>query len=65
MSFDFETAVPKKAMENEGNTMSFFSNEAFKISKSKSFEKLIIDLYQELDTLDCIRKSLQEKSMYL
>lgn len=52
MSFDFETAVPKKAMENEGNTMSFFSNEAFKISKSKSFEKLIIDLYQELDTLD-------------
>ena len=35
MSFDFETAVPPKAMENEGDTMSFFSNQCFKIGKSR------------------------------
>ena len=31
MSFDFETSVPKKAMDNEGDTMSFFSNECLPI----------------------------------
>ena len=58
MGFDFETAVPKKAMENEGDTMSFFSNQYFKIFKSKSFQQLIVDLYQEIDTLDYLDKVL-------
>lgn len=52
MSFDFETCVPLKAMEKEGDTMSFFSNECFKIINSKSYKDLIIDLYHEIDTLD-------------
>lgn len=58
ISFDFETCVPPKAMENEGDTMSFFSNECYKIEKSKAFEKLIVDLYQELDTLDYLDQLL-------
>ena len=58
MSFDFETSVPKKAMELEGDTMSFFSNESFKIEKSKSFEKLVIDLYNEKDSLDYLDQVL-------
>ena len=58
MSFDFETAVPLKAMENEGDTMSFFSNQCFKIGKSREFQKLIIDLHNEIDTLDDLDKVL-------
>ena len=58
MYFDFETCVPKKAMENEGDTMSFFSNQAFKIKKSKAFEQLVIDLYKEIDTLDYLDQIL-------
>ena len=58
MYFDFETCVPKKAMENEGDTMSFFSNQAFKIKKSKAFEQLVIDLYKEIDNLDYLDQIL-------
>ena len=58
IGFDFETSVPKKAMENEGDTMSFVSNQCFKIKKSKSFEKLVIDLHQELDSLDYLDQIL-------
>ena len=43
MGFDFETSVPKKAMDKEGDTMSFFSNQLFKIEKSKTFENLVIE----------------------
>ena len=58
VGFDFETSVPKKAMENESETMAFLSNEAFKISKSKAFEKLVIELYQEVDSLDYLDQVL-------
>ena len=63
ISFDFETCVPKKAMENEGDTLSFFSNQCFKIEKSKSFENLVIDLYQEVDSLDYLDQILV-KNLY-
>ena len=36
--FDFETSVPKNAMERESEIASFFSNERFKIENSKSFK---------------------------
>ncbi|MBO4666611.1 MAG: carboxypeptidase M32 [Bacilli bacterium] len=52
ISFDFETCVPKRSMEAEGDTLSYFSNQYFKIKNSKAFKQLVIDLYQEMDTLD-------------
>ena len=58
MGFDFETSVPKKAMDKEGETMSFFSNQLFKIEKSKTFENLVIDLHKELDSLDYLDQVL-------
>ena len=63
MGFDFETCVPQKAMEEEGEVLSFFSNESFKISKSKSFQQLVIDLYQEKDKLDYLDQILV-KNLY-
>ena len=63
LGFDFETSVPVKAMENEGDTMSFVSNQAFKIEKSKAFEKLVIELYKELDSLDYLDQVLV-KNLY-
>ena len=63
MGFDFETCVPPKAMEREGDTMSFFSNQCFKIKKSKSFEQLIISLYQNLDSLEYLDQVLV-KNLY-
>ena len=63
MSFDFETSVPSKAMENEGNTMSFFSNQEYKIQKSKSFQKLVVDLHNKIDKLDYLDQILV-KNLY-
>ena len=63
MYFDFETCVPKDAMENEGDTMSFFSNQAFKIKKSKAFEELVIDLYKDINSLDYLDQILV-KNLY-
>lgn len=63
IGFDFETCVPPKAMEKEGETMSFFSNESFKIINSKSFKKLVVDLYQDLDSLDYLDQVLV-KNLY-
>lgn len=61
IGFDFETAVPKKAMEAEGDLISYFSNQYFKIIKSKSYEQLVIDLYKELDTLDYLDQILVKR----
>ena len=58
VGFDFETAVPKKAMELEGDLLSYFENEGFKIVSSKSFKKLVVDLYNEIDTLDYLDQVL-------
>ena len=58
MGFDFETAVPKKAMEKEGDVMSFFSNQCFKIENSKAYKQLVVDLYKELDKLDYLDQVL-------
>ena len=63
ISFDFETSVPKKAMEEEGDMMSFFANQAFKIKSAKSFKQLVIDLYQEIDSLDYLDQILV-KNLY-
>ena len=57
MNFDFETSSPDKARENEAETISFFSNEAFKIENSKKTKDLIVYLYEhknELDELDAV-----------
>ena len=56
--FDFETSVPKNAMERESEIASFFSNERFKIENSKSFKELVVKLHDEIDTLDYLDQVL-------
>ncbi|MBO4428324.1 MAG: hypothetical protein J5832_00065, partial [Clostridia bacterium] len=55
MSFDFETCAPRDAREEEGETMSFFSNEAFKIATSDGVKEATVYLHEhegELEPLD-------------
>lgn len=61
MNFDFETAAPIRARENEGDTISYFSNQAFKISSSKKTKDLIVYLNEHKDELDELDRSLVDK----
>ncbi len=63
ISFDFETSAPQKAMEKEGDMMSFFSNQSFKIESSKSFKQLIVNLHKDIDSLDYLDQILV-KNLY-
>ena len=59
--FDVETIAPKDALEDENNTMNYFSNELFKILNNDHVNNLVIDLYKEKDNLDYYDKLLIEK----
>ena len=59
--FDLETIAPKDALEDENNTMNYFSNELFKIINNDHVNNLIIDLNKEKDNLDYYDKLLIEK----
>ena len=59
--FDVETIAPKDALEDENNTMNYFSNELFKIINNDHVNNLIIDLNKEKDNLDYYDKLLIEK----
>ena len=62
ISYDFETICPKKALEEESDTLNYFQNEYFKLFKSEEFTNLIIDLNKEKDLLkDPLDKILIEK----
>ena len=52
MDFDFETCAPRDAKEEEGDTISFFSNEYFKIATSKKMKEATVFLYEHKDELD-------------
>lgn len=58
LSFDFETAAPVKAREEQGEVMSFFSNQAFKISNSNKTKELIVYLHEHKDELEELDKKL-------
>ena len=59
--FDVETIAPKDALEDENNTMNYFSNELFKIINNDHVNNLIIDLNKEKDNLEYYDKLLIEK----
>ena len=62
LNFDFETIAPENAREEEADVISFFSNEAFKISSSDEMKKLIVELYEGRGDLeDPLDVSLIEK----
>ena len=52
IGFDFETASPAKAKEEQAEIMSFFSNEYFKLMTSNKMKKLTVELYEHKDELD-------------
>ena len=58
MSFDFETCAPRDAREEEGETMSFFSNEAFKIATSDGVKEATVYLHEHEDELEPLDKVL-------
>lgn len=47
ISYDMETAAPEGGMEEDGRDMSFFSNQAYKIEKSKEFISIVNKLYEK------------------
>lgn len=51
LNFDFETCAPRDAKENEGDTISFFSNEYFKIATSKRMKEATVYLNAHKDEL--------------
>ena len=61
INFDFETCAPVKARENEGDTISFLSNEHFRLLNSKKVKALIVRLYENKDQLSPLFVSLIEK----
>ena len=63
LSFDFETSAPEKAREEQGEVMSYFSNEAFKIENSKKTKALVVYLHEHIDELDELDKVLA-KDLY-
>ena len=63
MNFDFETSVPLDSREDEGNVISFFSNEHFKLATSKKMKELTVALHESVDELD-EKDNVLVESMY-
>ena len=61
LSFDFETCAPPAAREAEGETMSFLSNEAFKLETSDRMKELIVSLHDHIDELEPLDQVLIKK----
>jgi len=59
--FDVDTICPKDALENEYNTIEYFSNELFKMLNNDKVNKLVVELYNEKDKLDKYDRLLIEK----
>ncbi len=58
MNFDFETAAPPCARDDENDTINFFANESFRISNSKATKETIVYLYEHKDELEELDKAL-------
>lgn len=58
LGYDQQTICPAKAMESQGETMAFLSNQAFRLTKSRKFIDAAESLYEN-------RKSLKKKERVL
>ena len=61
LSFDFETCAPPAARAAEGETMSFLSNEAFKLETSQRMKELIVALHDRREELEPLDRVLVDK----
>ncbi|MCR4879339.1 MAG: carboxypeptidase M32 [Bacilli bacterium] len=62
INFDYETIVPKDAMEDEANIINFFGNEYFKLMHNDHVNSLVVTCYQNKDKIeDPLDVSLIEK----
>ncbi|MBR6916788.1 MAG: hypothetical protein IKN38_01255, partial [Clostridia bacterium] len=67
LSFDLETVCPSAAMEKQGETMAFLSNEGYKKYKSEEFISAVLYLYEhrndgDLSDLDiCLAETLMRE----
>ena len=55
LSFDMETICPEKGMEQQGETIAFLQNQAFRLEKDPSYLEAVETLYagrEELEPLD-------------
>ncbi|MBO4694522.1 MAG: hypothetical protein J5656_01165 [Clostridia bacterium] len=50
--FDYETLCPTDAREDEGEVLGFLSNEVFKLLTSDESKQLIVDLHNEIDSIE-------------
>ncbi len=60
LNFDFETIAPKNAKPDQGATMSFFANEAFKLQNSRRMKELIVYLHEHREELDPLDRRLSD-----
>ena len=60
LNFDLETICPLDAMEQEGNTIAFLTNQSFQRKKDPRFMEAIEVLYAGRDQLDDFRRALAE-----
>lgn len=58
LGYDQQTICPAKAMESQGETMAFLSNQAFRLTKSRKFIDAAESLYEN-------RRSLKKKERVL
>ncbi|MCR5639897.1 MAG: carboxypeptidase M32 [Lachnospiraceae bacterium] len=49
LQYDLETICPKEGMEEQGETIAFFGNEAYKLMKTEEFMAEVEAAYQEMD----------------
>jgi carboxypeptidase Taq len=58
ISFDRQTVCPPAGMGEQGETLAFLSNEAFKLSKDEAYIKACEDIYAHSDELDEFDRTL-------
>ncbi len=61
LNFDAETIAPKEALEDENNTINYFSNELFKLLNNDNVNNLIVELNDNKNQLDYYDKLLIDK----
>ena len=61
LNFDVETIAPKDALEDENETINYFSNEYFKMLNNDNVNSLIVYLHDNIKRLDYYDQLLIEK----
>lgn len=58
IAFDLQTIAPKKARENQSETLSKLSNKIFEITKNEEYVKFLLDLHENNKGLNTYQKRL-------